>query len=339
PSLSSSSFRKTISTLYSPIKHNLSTQHYVDAYGNDFALDGIEWDKPLGRDVLILDMDTRSPDGENEVFGPKKLNWETATGQEGDGMLSASFMNHFLYAQIHGYDYKFFKSQPLKGMHDTWIKPVVLERFLDSYRFIVFIDADATIQHLEVPLEWLFSLWKIGPNTSAAMPIDTEQDINGNPNTSRDSKGRVTLNTGFVVMQNLPTTFEMLRAWRECPTEKQYEGCGFWKENWSHEQRAFSEYIRYDFNATGKEIVEIPCDHAMGYPDLKKNNPHITSDCRGQFVRHHTVDKAMTKTSTDLAMLQTLTQLIQLTLKNHQADVMIEEKYCGILKTFWPGSC
>lgn len=131
----------------------------------------------------------------------------------------------------------------------------MLEKFLEDYRFVVFIDADATIQHLEVPLEWLFNRWGIGHNTSAAMPVDTKQILNGNENASCDSKGRVTLNTGFVVMQNLPTTFEMLKAWRECPTDKKYKGCSNWKNNWSHEQRAFSEYIRYDFNATGEEII------------------------------------------------------------------------------------
>jgi len=87
------------------------------------------------------------------------------------------------------------------------------------------------------------------------MPIDTKQILNGDRNASCDSKGKVTLNTGFVIAQKLPLTLKMMKAWKECPTEKKYKGCGYWKENWSHEQRAFSEYIRYDFNPDGDNII------------------------------------------------------------------------------------
>ncbi|KAF2636677.1 hypothetical protein P280DRAFT_147453 [Massarina eburnea CBS 473.64] len=322
-------FQPAVSSLFETIKHSLTAPDYTDAYGETFKLEhDTVWREPLGSNVLIIDMDTRSPDGKNEVLGPNKLNWETATGKEGGGMLSASFMNHFLYAQIHGYDYKFFKAESLEpeGLHNTWIKPFVMGRFLQDYQFVVFVDADATIQHLEVPLEWLFNRWGIGRNTSVAMPIDTMQILDGNKNASCDSKGRVTLNTGFVVAQSLPLTFEMMEAWKTCPDENRYKGCGHWKKNWSHEQRAFSEYIRYDFNPDGTNIVEIPCDDAMGYPGLHEKAPHIISDCHGQFVRHHTVDKAMTKNSTDIAMLQAITQTMQSTLKYNRNSFMIDEK-------------
>ena len=125
---------------------------------------------------------------------------------------------------------------------------------LRGYKFVVFIDADAIIQHLEVPLEFLFNRWDVSPHTSIALPIDTQQVLEGN-NISLDGKGKVVLNTGVVVLQNLPHTHEMMDAWKDCTSEKKYPGCGQWKEKWSHEQRAFSEYIRYDFNPQGNNIV------------------------------------------------------------------------------------
>lgn len=158
-------------------------------------------------------------------------------------------------AQIHGYDYKFYHAQPMEDHHNTWIKPFVLDRFLHDYRFVVFIDADATVQHLEVPLEWLLNRWNFTPNTSIAMPIDTKQILGDDRNASCDSRGVVTLNTGFIITQNLPHTFRMMDAWKTCTSGKRYKDCGTWKENWSHEQRAFSEYIRYDFNPDGNNIV------------------------------------------------------------------------------------
>jgi hypothetical protein len=132
---------------------------------------------------------------------------------------------------------------------------------------VVFIDADAIIQHLEVPMEFLFNRWSITPDTSIAMPIDTQQVFNENGtkiNISTDSKGNVVLNSGVVVLQNLPYTHEMMQAWAECTTEKRYPGCGKWKNRWSHEQRAFSEYIRYDFNPSGNNIV-VSCRTPASY--------------------------------------------------------------------------
>lgn len=143
----------------------------------------------------------------------------------------------------------------MEGHWDTWIKPHVLQKMLHRYRFVVFIDADAVIQHLEVPVEFLFNRWNVSPNTSIAMPVDTRQRPWGGDKHSTDSRGKVVLNSGVVVLQNLPHTHDMMQAWAACTTEQRYPGCGHWKDHWSHEQRAFSEYIRYDFNPQGNNIV------------------------------------------------------------------------------------
>jgi hypothetical protein len=212
----------------------------------------------------------------------------------------------------------------MEGLHNTWVKPHVLFDLLHKYRFVIFIDADATIQHLELPFEWLFNRWGITPQTSIAMPLDTRQDLNGDLHASEDSKGKLQLNTGLVIAQALPYTFEMLTAWKDCPNEKKYPGCGNWKENWSHEQRAFSEYIRYDYNPSGTNIIEIPCNDAAGYPGLSDHS-WILSNCTGQFVRHHTIDKAMTKRSTEVAMLQSLTDLVRKELLGNKNKYWIKE--------------
>ncbi|KAF1848822.1 uncharacterized protein K460DRAFT_375593 [Cucurbitaria berberidis CBS 394.84] len=313
-------------SLFQAIRHPVSAPTYTDAYGKvfDTKKDGPWWKEPLRNEILILDIDTRVPQGKNELWNDGRLNWE-AMKEEGDGgLVSASFMNHFLYAQIHGYDYRFFNAHDMEGLHNTWVKPHVLFDLLHSYRFVIFIDADATIQHLELPFEWLFNKWGITPQTSIALPLDSRQTINGDEHVSEDSKGRLQLNTGVVVAQALPYTFEMLKAWKECPEEKRYPGCALWKEEWSHEQRAFSEYIRYDFNPTGTNIIEIPCDDAVGYPGLAEHE-HINSNCTGQFIRHHTIDKAMTKRSTEVAMLQVLTDLTRKELLSKKETYWIRE--------------
>jgi len=213
----------------------------------------------------------------------------------------------------------------MEGFHNTWVKPHILFDLLHQYKFVIFIDADATIQHLDLPFEWLFNRWGITPETSIAMPLDTRQNLDGDLHASEDSKGKLQLNTGVMVAQALPHTFDMLTAWKKCPTnETRYPGCDVWAKTWSHEQKAFSEYVRYDFNPNGNNIVEIPCNDAAGYPGLA-NHSWIMSNCTGQFIRHHTIDKAMTKRSTEVAMLQSLTDLVRLELLSNKKKYWIRE--------------
>ena len=58
------------------------------------------WTTSLGSEVLIIDVDTRVPDGENGVFNADKMNWERVETNQAGGMLSASFTNHFIYCEL-----------------------------------------------------------------------------------------------------------------------------------------------------------------------------------------------------------------------------------------------
>lgn len=207
-------FANAIANLYEPIIQPIH-ETYVDPNLRVWDLPkSSHWHRSLGKKVLVVDTDTRIPEGDNELWSDKGLNWETMNPKEGAKMVSMAFMNHYLYSQIHGYDYKYYAADHLKKMHDTWIKPHIFWELLqeDKWQFIVFLDSDAILQHLEVPVEWLFNRWHIGPNTSIAMPIDTEQILNGNKATSWDTHGRVEQNTGVVILQNTPYTKEMVDA-------------------------------------------------------------------------------------------------------------------------------
>jgi hypothetical protein len=114
--------------------HPVDSPTYVDPFGKEFHIsDDPAWKKPLGNQILIVDMDTRPVNGSNELFDPAgNMNWETLDAHNDGGIMSASFMNHFLYAQIHGYDYRFFHAQHMEDHHDTWIKPHVIYELLHS---------------------------------------------------------------------------------------------------------------------------------------------------------------------------------------------------------------
>ncbi|KAH7377621.1 hypothetical protein BKA66DRAFT_571945 [Pyrenochaeta sp. MPI-SDFR-AT-0127] len=319
--------RDTITTLFESIKHDPSSPGYIDASGQYFK-GGNEtiWPKPLGKKVLIVDIDTRVPTGENQILNPDVLDWEHLD-MHGGGLVSNAIINHYLYALIHGYDYKFYQAQHMVDHHDTWIMPHVFRELIPDYQFVVAMDADAIIPHLEVPLEWMFNRWGVKSHTSMALPLDTEE-LRGNVSISTDSKGMLVLNTGFVVAQNSPVTLEMLEAWRDCTSETRYPGCSRWAYEWSHEQRAFSEYIRYDFNITPETIVNIPCDDGVGWPGFKKDmegvNPGI-SDCSGNFVRHYTIGKQKVKESASTTVMQILSEVLQKNLLQQQDALWYKE--------------
>ena len=121
----------------------------------------------------------------------------------------------------------------------------------------------------------------------------------------------------------------MLSAWKDCTSETRYPGCGRWKQEWSHEQRAFSEYIRHDaeFNVSAESIVGISCDDAVGWPGFKDdvNRDYPITECNGNFLRHHTLMKSKTKDSTVGSVMQALSQVLQKAVLQNKEEVWYEE--------------
>ncbi|KAF5848251.1 hypothetical protein GGP41_005630 [Bipolaris sorokiniana] len=178
----------------------------------------------------------------------------------------------------------------------------------------------------------MFNRWGIQKETSMALPWDTEEICNGS-SISRDSKGLRVLNGDFIVAQNSTTTLEMLEAWRDCTTETRYKGCANWKTKWSHEQRAFSEYVRYDFNKTPETIVGIPCDDAMGFPGFREYRlNHSTwdediSDCNGNMIRHYTNGKTHAREAGGASAMQILSAVLQQQLLGHKRVLWYSEPW------------
>jgi hypothetical protein len=319
--------REAILSLFESIKHDPANPEYRSAAGQKYVANETTWTKPLGKNVLIVDIDTRVPTGDNQVLNPEKIDFENLE-MKGGGLVSNAIINHYLYALIHGYDYKFYQAQHIPDHHDTWIMPHVFRELILDYQFVVAMDADVTLPHLDVPLEWMFNRWGIKEHTSMALPWDTMEWRN-NKTVTVDSQGLRVLNTGFVVAQNSEVTIDLLEKWRDCTTEKRYLGCAKWKETWSHEQRAFSEYIRYDYNFTPETIISIPCDDAVGWPGFKKDlegDNYKVTDCSGNFVRHYTIGKDKVKTAGTNSIMQALSDVLQRNLLKNSDTMWYKEK-------------
>ncbi|KAF2219226.1 hypothetical protein BDZ85DRAFT_46102 [Elsinoe ampelina] len=203
----------------------------------------------LREQVCILNVDTRS-------WRPDQINLDVAEDTHWGNL------NHYIYAKIHGYTFKHVQVSPQEGLHFTWVK--VKEQFrmtmLEDCKFVVTMDADTIITDLRIPMETLLSHWKM--DTSIAILGGRDLDR------QKDTKGRVLFNTGFVITQNTPQFPSMMRDWINCPTDVKYTNCSFWKNKWSHEQAAFSNFVRYDYEPY---VREVPVEEV-----------HL-----GKFVRHY----------------------------------------------------
>lgn len=181
----------------------------------------------------------------------------------------------FSLAKIHGYDYYYIRTGEFRDRRASWKKPFVLRRMMEKYDTCVYMDSDAIFNHMDLPLEWLMNYWDIDRETnSMALSIDPKAEHN------KDKQGKLYDNTGFIITQNRPVTFEMLNDWAECADEGgKHPGCTEYRTvafGRPSDQGGFGNYIRYDYK---DEVKELPCSEANGFPE-----DH--SECVGTFVKH-----------------------------------------------------
>ena len=71
------SLRDTVLHLFSSIKHDPANPEYRSPSGQTYTANSTEtWRKPLGKKVLIVDIDTRVPTGDNQILNPAVLDFE-----------------------------------------------------------------------------------------------------------------------------------------------------------------------------------------------------------------------------------------------------------------------
>jgi len=293
--------------LFADTKVSPTAPEINDGKGNVLALPpGPQYKKNMGKEILVLDLDTRPLESTNK-FNEGKYDWREINH------VSGGVFNHYTYAQIHGYVYKFIHAKNFKDRHATWIKPSALANELKKYKWIVFLDADATFRHLHLPIEWLLNYWEIKPQHSITMALDPWDPLE--PQYNSDRFNRTYTNTGFMLVQNNRHTMDILKAWHECPDDKRYPGCSEWKQPKFHEQSAFGEYIRYDFE---EHIKELPCAEANGFPGV------TVSNCQGKFIRHYWFDKPLVKKDFRENMMQAFTMPIQRIFAENTGGVIVQ---------------
>jgi hypothetical protein len=117
--------------------------------------------------------------------------------------------------------------------------------------------------------------WDISPtNNSLALAVDPDREYN------KDKFGKLMLNTGFIITQNNPKTYEIMDAWAGCPEENgKHPECVEFRTNSPGrptDQGGFGTFIRYDYP---EDIKQLACTDANGFPNSD-------SECEGRFIRH-----------------------------------------------------
>jgi hypothetical protein len=294
-----------IKALYGPILHPIDAANFTDEDGDVYRLSGKpKFTQKLGKKVLILDIDSRPLTGKGQLMN-KELKWK------GMRPLSAGMLSHYMFASIHGYDYKFIRAPDYADRWGTWVKVPMMKEALKTHDYIVFMDSDVMFHYPHLPLEWLLNYWNMTDDTLAMMSIDPNEPQN------YDSRGNRYLNTGFVIARQSKRTQEMYKAWAECPSETKYKGCARWKQDWAHEQAAFGNYLRYDYDRPD-DIRVLPCVEANGAPEAANRG-----GCKGVFVRHFWVDKNLVaKNLADSVMQYFLPRLHQLYLSTASEHIV-----------------
>lgn len=85
----------TIRQLFSHIKHPDFASSFTDPTGAVYTHNNSIWTEPLGKDLLIVDVDTRYPD---QMFDPKeKVDWEHL---DTNNLVTEAVFNHYLYGTL-----------------------------------------------------------------------------------------------------------------------------------------------------------------------------------------------------------------------------------------------
>ncbi|KAF2269675.1 hypothetical protein CC78DRAFT_539615 [Lojkania enalia] len=302
------SIAEIVRLLYAPLKVPPTQHQFVDENGVKATLpDKPRIQKSLGKEILILDLETRQLPS-TDAFKKGEYDWRKVNH------VSGGVFNHYTYAMIHGYDYKFIHAHNFDDRNPTWVKPSAFANHINDYKYIVFLDADAAFRHMHLPMEWLINHWEIEPKHSMTMALDPWDPEA--PQFNSDANNRTYTNTGFVVVQKSEKTMEILKAWHECPDDKRYPNCSQWKKPKFHEQSAFGEYIRYDYE---EYIKELPCAEANGFPGV------TISECVGKFIRHYWFEKHLVKKDFQENMMQAITLPIQKLWAEKDAGVYFEQ--------------
>ncbi|KAH6874451.1 hypothetical protein B0T10DRAFT_533000 [Thelonectria olida] len=294
--------------LWKPLVHSLDNPVFVTAKGERFKVPPASqrWTQPLGKRVVIIDTDTRLDEAEERTMLHRDpLEYTGLPGRTG------GHLNHYLYALIHGYDYRLIKAPRYRERHGTWVKTAMMKEALKTHDFVVSLDADAVLTHLNLPIEWLMNLWDVTPQTLIAMAEDIENDIDF------DSHGKLILNTGFMIALASERSQDMMDLWEDCPNR--ISGCDKWKKQWAHEQSAFSGYIRYVFNETN-EVKNIPCNHANG--NEYYDNGH--GACQGVFVSHNWHTKEKTVEILSRSVMNTVVRRLHGQFQAEKGDLFID---------------
>lgn len=249
------------------------SQKYMPFGAFPFDLPGpAHFKKPLGKNLCIIDLDSRPFDEPGQIFSKDGMSWDRAGEIHG---LSTGVLNHWVYAQIHGYKYYYVDIDSYEDRRDSWKKPGIMAKILKDHEACIYLDSDAIFNHLDLPFEWLMNYWNVNPETnSLALAADP------NAKNNQDKFGKVYLNTGFIVAQNNDKTFEIFDEWEKCPDDGgKHPECSEFRLNRPGkptDQGGFGTYIRYDYP---KDIKELQCTEANGFPESR-------SGCDGKFIKH-----------------------------------------------------
>ncbi len=220
-----------------------------------------------------------------------------------------SKLSALMYAQRHGYDYKFFQIDadylPNLGRDNVWVKPLAIQQALDMenhyYDFVVSLDLDIIFMQPEISIEEKLRDWSSSnlnnktESINAFITLDLNKRKNYFPQYMKNHNPErldLVFNSGFMIFKNSYNTRQVIREWFNCPIK--FSGCKrFIKttNDWGSDQTALF-YLEYYYQKYYSFTIQrIPCDETNGFPSFftisrLSGSTFNNGQCSGKFVSH-----------------------------------------------------
>ena len=164
-------------------------------------------------------------------------------------MTDLSFANHKFYAEKHGYNYICYSDSMVDLKYVTWNKVYVLLNYINSFKYVVWIDADAIITNMDISIESV-----IAKQESKHLHVC-------------DDIGNWRLNTGVMIWENCEWSKQVLEDWAAMEKIPHNQGA---------EQQQLINYLRKKDNE---------CVHWHVH-NRRLFNAHPKEHCEGDFILH-----------------------------------------------------
>ena len=172
-----------------------------------------------------------------------------------------------IYTEKHGYTLIKSSERTYTDRHPTWERFPLMLKYIESYDYIIWIDADAHFYRDVPPIENLIKKYNKDIILSADVPDKNDTDPS--------------INAGVIIMKNTQKNIEILNKWAYSE-ELRLKSDGAFKGLWIKDQAIIRWHVKYNLDNINDFSVIIP------YLELQHfNTNELSTNRHNPFIHHY----------------------------------------------------